>query len=102
MTALKRAVEIDPKNAVGHYRLSEAYLGTGQARPAAKAAREALRGRKDYYAAMVVLADAHVDLGEIGQARTWYQRGSKDSRQRDYCNHRLQELEAAQATAEGR
>lgn len=102
VTALKRAVEIDPKNAEGHYRLSEAYLGTGQARPAAKAAQEALRGRKDYYAAMVVLADAHADLGEIGQARTWYQRATKDSRQRDYCNHKLQELEADQATAEGR
>ena len=48
------------------------------------------------------LTDAHLDLGQNDQARTWYQRASKDSRQRDYCNHKLQELEAAQNEAEGR
>ena len=102
VSALKKAVEVDRKNAEAHYRLSVAYLGTGQSRAAAKAGREAARLKKDFYAAMVVLADAHANLGEIEQARTWYQRATKDSRQRDYCNHKLQELEADQATAEGR
>ena len=102
VAALKKAVEVDPKNAEAHYRLGEAYYGTGQARPAAGAAQQAVRRQKDFYAAMVVLADAHLDLGQTDQARTWYQRASKDSRQRDYCNHKLQELEAAEAAAEGR
>ena len=100
--ALKKAVELDAKNAEGHYRLGEAHLGIGQYRPAAQAAQAALRLRKDFYAAMVVLADAHAELGEIDAARRWYGEASKDSRQRDYSNHRLQELDAAQDEAEGR
>ena len=102
VSALKKAVKVDGKNAEAQYRLGEAYLGTGQSRPAAAAAEAALRIDKDHYAAMVVLADAHLDLGQNDQARIWYQRASKDSRQRDYCNHKLQELEAAKAAAEGR
>ena len=102
VAALKKAVEVDAKNAEAHYRLGEAYFGTGQSRPAIPAARAALRLRKDFYAAMVVLADAHADLGAIDSARRWYKEASKDSRQRDYCNHQLQELDALEERAEGR
>ncbi len=102
VTALKKAIEVDAKNAEAHFRLAEAYFGTGQSRPAIQAARAAMRQRKDFYAAMVVLADAHADLGEIEPARRWYGEASKDSRQRDYCNHKLQELDALEEKAEGR
>ena len=102
VSALKKAVEIDAKSAEGHYRLGEAHLGIGQYREAARAAKAALRHRKDFYAAMVVLADAHAELGEIDTARRWYKEGSKDSRQRDYCNHKLQELDALEDKNEGR
>lgn len=100
--ALKKGVEVDPKNAEGHYRLGEAYLGIGKSRQAVQAAQAALRHRKDFYAAMVILADAHAELGEIDSARRWYGEAAKDSRQRDYCNHKLQELDAAEEEAEGR
>ncbi len=102
VTALKKAVEVDAKNAEAHFRLAEAYFGTGQSRQAVQAARAAMRQRKDFYAAMVVLADAHADLGEIDSARRWYGEASKDSRQRDYCNHKLQELDALEEETEGR
>ena len=102
VTALKKAVEVDAKKAEAHFRLAEAYFGTGQSRQAVQAARAALRQRKDFYAAMVVLADAHADLGEIDSARRWYGEASKDSRQRDYCNHKLQELDALEEETEGR
>ena len=102
VSALKKAVEVDAKSAEGHYRLGEAHLGIGQYREAARAGQAALRLRKDFYAAMVVLADAHAELGEIDTARRWYKEGSKDSRQRDYCNHKLQELDALEDRNEGR
>lgn len=102
VSALKKAVEIDAKSAEGHYRLGEAHLGIGQYREAARAAKAALRHRKDFYAAMVVLADAHAELGEIDSARRWYGEAAKDSRQRDYCNHKLQELDALEDKNEGR
>ena len=100
--ALKKAVDLDGKNAEAHYRLGEAWFGTGDSRQAIQAAKAALRHRKDFYAAMVVLADAHADLGEIDSARRWYGEAAKDSRQRDYCNHKLQELDALEEETEGR
>ena len=105
VTVLKKAVEVDAKKAQtaeAHYRLAVAYFGTGQSRQAVQAAKAALRQRKDFYAPMVVLADAHADLGEIDSARRWYGEASKDSRQRDYCNHKLQELDALEDKTEGR
>ena len=102
VSALKKAVEVDAKSAEGHYRLGEAHLGIGQYREAARAAQAALRLRRDFYAAMVVLADAHAELGEIDTARRWYKEATKDSRQRDYCNHKLQELDALEDRNEGR
>jgi hypothetical protein len=49
----------------------------------------------------VILADAHAELGQLAEARTWYQRAIVDSRFKDYCAHKLQELDTAGSQAQG-
>jgi tetratricopeptide (TPR) repeat protein len=98
---LKKAVAIDGKDAQARYRLAEAYLGAGEYRAAVESGKAAVTRQKDFYAAQVILADAHAELGQLAEARTWYQRAIVDSRFKDYCAHKLQELDTAGSQAQG-
>lgn len=89
---LLRSIDLDGKKAESHYRLAEAYYGMGEFRKAAKAAGAAMRQRRDYVAAWVVMADSHHQLGEVSEAITWYTKASSDSRFKDYCTYKLEEL----------
>jgi tetratricopeptide (TPR) repeat protein len=96
---LKKAVAVDGKDAQARYRLAEAYLGAGEFRAAVESGTAAVTRQKDFYAAQVILADAFVELGQLAEARTWYERAIADSRFKDYCAHKLQELDAAGSEA---
>ena len=98
---LKKAIEIDSKDVQARYRLAEAHFGTGEYRAAIESGNAAVSRQKNFYAAQVVLADAHAELGQITEARSWYSRAIVDSRFKDYCAHKLQELDTAQAQAQG-
>lgn len=98
---LKKAVSLDGGNAEARYRLAEAHLGAGNHRDAVSAAGAAVRAQQDFHAAQVILADAHSELGELSEARRWYTSAQSSSRFRDYCAHKLQELDAAQKQAQG-
>jgi tetratricopeptide (TPR) repeat protein len=98
---LKKAVSIDAKDAQTRYRLAEAYLGTGDYRAAVESGKAAVTRQKDFYAAQVILADAYAELGQVSDARSWYGRAIADSRFKDYCAHKLEELDAAQVRAQG-
>lgn len=98
---LKKAAQIEPANAQARYRLAEAHLGTGDYRAAIESGKAAVTRKKDFYDAQVVLADAHAELGQLSEARSWYQRAISDSRYKDYCAHKLQELDNAEAQAQG-
>ena len=93
---LRRSIDLDGKKAETHYRLAEAYYGMGEYRKVAEAARSAMRRRRDYVAAWVVLADSLHKLGEVSEARTWYTKASSDSRFKDYCTYKLKELSRPQ------
>jgi tetratricopeptide (TPR) repeat protein len=97
---LKKAVQVDAKDPQARYRLAEAHLGTGDYRAAIESGKAAVTRQKDFYAAQVVLADAHAELGQLTEARSWYQRAISDSRFKDYCAHKLQELDNAEAQAQ--
>lgn len=90
---LNKAIDIDGKNAEAHYRLAEAHYGTGDNRKAIESGLKAVRQKRSYYAAQVILGDAYGKLGQVQEARTWYSKAAKDSRYKDYCTHRLQELD---------
>jgi superkiller protein 3 len=90
---LLQAVALAPKNPETHYRLAEAYYGKGDYRLAIEAGQYALARDSGYHAAEVLLGDAHAKLGQTRQARTWYHRAVEDSRFREYCARRLEELE---------
>lgn len=92
---LRRAIELDGKNAEAHYRLAEALYGKGEYRKAIQSGEQALRRRKDFHAAEVVLGDSFAKLGQVQEARTWYNRALRDNRFRDYAQHQLDELDAA-------
>lgn len=98
---LKAALALDAKDDEARYRLAEAYLGTGDYRLAIEAGEAAVEAKRDFYAAQVVLADAHGALGQRDEARRWYRSAQTDSRYKDYCAHKLEELDRAQSTAQG-
>ena len=54
------------------------------------------------YAAQVVIGDSHAKLGQLSDARTWYSRAKDDSRFKDYCLHRLKELDLREKKSSGR
>ena len=93
---LRRSIDLDGDNWEGHYRLAEAHYGTGDYRKALEAGRSALRQKRDYPAAQVIVADAYAKLDMVRDARTWYLKAAQDSRFKDYCSHKLQELEERQ------
>lgn len=99
---LKKAIDLDADDVEAHYRLAEAYYGIGDFRSAIKSAQAAVGRKKAQYPAMVVLADAHGHLGQLAEARTWYEKAAVDSRFKDYCAHKLEELERAASQAQGR
>ncbi|MEE2657518.1 MAG: tetratricopeptide repeat protein [Candidatus Latescibacterota bacterium] len=90
---LQSAASLEPKNAEAHYRLAEARFGTGDFAGVIEAGNRAVRLRRDFYPAMVILADAHFQLGEANDARSWYEKAKVDSRFKDYCTYKIQELD---------
>ncbi len=90
---LRRGIELNPKNPEAHYLLAEAYYGKGDYRLAVEAGQSAVRHGRDYHAAEMLLGDTYAKLGQILEARTWYHKAMKDSRLKDYCTHKLEELE---------
>ena len=93
---LRRSIDLDGDSWESHYRLAEAYYGTGDYRKALEAGRSALHQKRDYPAAQVIVADAYAKLNMVSEARTWYLKAAQDSRFKDYCNHKIQELEERQ------
>ena len=41
-------------------------------------------------------------MPRLAEARTWYEKAAVDSRFKDYCAHKLEELERAASQAQGR
>ena len=89
---LQYAVELAPKNAEAHYRLSVAYYGKAEYILAVEAGKQAVRRRKNYHAAEVAVGDAYAKLGQLSDAHTWYIKAKDDSRFKDYCLHQIEEL----------
>jgi tetratricopeptide (TPR) repeat protein len=99
---LLRAVELDGKNAEIHYRLSEAYYGKAEYTSAVESGKRATSKRKNYHAAQVAVGDAYAKLGQLTEARTWYNRAKDDNFFKDYCLHRLEELNRQDKKSRGR
>ena len=93
---LQRALDVDSKHAEAHFRLAEAYYGTGDWKKALDAGLEATRLQRNYHAAEVVVADSYNKLGQVPEARTWYKKAIQDSRFRDWCEQQLKELDRQQ------
>lgn len=92
VTPLAQAVKLLPQSAEAHYRLGEANLAVGQYDRAVVSGNAALSRDGDYHPAEVLLGDTYAKLGESEIARTWYSKAINDSRFRDYCAFRLDEL----------
>jgi tetratricopeptide (TPR) repeat protein len=92
---LRKAISFTPQNPEAHYRLGEAYLAGGDHARAIAAANAALELRRDFHAVQVLLGDAHAKAGQVDQAVSWFTSAMKDSRFRDYCHHRIEELTGA-------
>ena len=90
--SLRRAIDLDSKNAEAHYRLGEAYYGKGDYRLAIEAGSRAINKKKDYHAAEALLGDAHFKLGQFTKAHSWYNRARKDARFKDWCTHQIAEI----------
>ena len=90
---LRRAIEIDDKHADAHYVLGEAYFGIGEWKLALDYGLNATRLQRNYHAAEVVVADAYSKLGQVAEARSWYNKAKVDNRFRDWCEQQLQDLE---------
>ena len=89
---LRRSIDLDRGNWEGHYRLGEAYYGTGDYRKAIEAGKSALQKKRDGHAAQVIIADSYGKLDLTSEARSWYLKAAQDSRFKDYCNFKLEEL----------
>ena len=92
VAALAQAVKLRPKNAEFHYRLGEAYLATGELEKAISSGNAALSLDADYHPAEVLLGDTYARLGHHEKARSWYSKAVNDSRFKDYCAFKLNEL----------
>ena len=90
---LQRAIEIDDTHADAHYVLGEAYFGIGEWKLALDYGLKATRLQRNYHAAEVVVADAYTKLGQVAEARTWYNKAKVDNRFRDWCEQQLQDLD---------
>ncbi len=89
---LRQAVNLAPDDAESHFRLAEALYGKGDYRAAYEACRLAIRNRRNFHAAEVLMGDISVRLGRSEEARSWYTRAMQDSRFRDYSRHQLERL----------
>jgi len=89
---LRRSIDLDRGNWEGHYRLGESYYGTGDYRKAIDAGMAALGKKRDGHAAQIIVADSYGKLGMVSDARTWYLKAKQDSRFKDYCDYKLEEL----------
>ncbi len=89
---LRRSIDLERDNWEGHYRLAEAYYGTGDYRKAIEAGKSALANKRNAHAAQVIMADSYGKLDMRSDARTWYLKAAQDSRFKDYCNFKLEEL----------
>ncbi len=92
VTPLAQAVKLRPKNAETHYRLGEAYLAVGEYAKAVVSGNAALSRDGDYHPAEVLLGDTYARLGQVEKARSWYSKAINDSRFKDYCAFKLDEL----------
>ena len=90
---LQRAIQIDDQHADAHYVLGEAYFGIGEWKLALDYGLNATRLQRNYHAAEVVVADAYTKLGQVSEARTWYNKAKVDNRFRDWCEQQLQDLD---------
>ena len=106
---LRQAIELAPNNAENHFRLAEAYYGKGDYRQAIEAGRDATRYQKNYPFPKALIGDAHVKMGQLVEARTWYNRAIADIDDppagldqnilkayyslKDHCKYQLEELD---------
>jgi len=89
---LRTGIDLDRGNWEGHYRLAEAYYGTGDYRKSIEAGKSALNKKREAPAAQVIIADSYGKLNMKSEARTWYLKAAGDSRFKNYCNFKLEEL----------
>ena len=92
---LRRATDLDSDNAEAHYLLSEAYYGKADYNYAYDAGKQAVRHKRDYHAAQMQLGDTCAKMGRVDEAKNWYNKAMKDSRLKDYCKSRIEELDRA-------
>ena len=90
--ALAQAVKLRPQSAETHYRLGEAYLAVSEYDKAVVSGNAALSLDGDYHPAEVLLGDTYARLGQLKKARSWYLKAINDSRFKDYCAFKLDEL----------
>ena len=93
---LRKATDLSANNAEAHYLLAEAYYGKADYQYAYDAGKQALRHKRDYHAAEMILGDICSKMGKVDEARSWYTRAMKDSRLKDYCKSRIEELDRPQ------
>ena len=64
----------------------------GNFRQAIEHGQRATSCQSDYRAAEVLMGDAHFQLGQLQEARRWYNLAIRDSRYKDYAVSKLAEI----------
>ena len=86
---LGKAVELDGNDCEALYRLGEAHYGMGNSAKPLTTAGAPRVAKPTNRAAEVLLGDAHFQLGQLQEARRWYNLAVKDSRYKDYAASKL-------------
>ena len=93
---LRKATDLDGKNAEAHYLLAEAYYGKADYQHAYDAGKRAVSSKRDYHAAQMLLGDICAKQVMVREAKSWYTKAMVDSRLKDYCRSKIEELDRSQ------
>jgi tetratricopeptide (TPR) repeat protein len=92
LVALRRAVQLAPRDGEARFRLAEAFYGSGEFRAAVEAGQTALRLRPGHHATESLLGDACAKLGQRREAIAYYTSAAQDPFLSEYCRGRVTAL----------